>query len=48
MYESKLPFVKGVLISEGTLTLVPLPTKGAKSLFLAESSKNLFIVMGGK
>ncbi len=29
--------VKGCLISEGILTLVPLPTKGAKSLSWAEN-----------
>ena len=28
---------KGGLISEGTLTFVPLPTKGAKSLSITEN-----------
>ena len=36
----------GGLISEDVLTLVPLPTKGAKSLFRAENVNKLFTVMG--
>ena len=44
MYNSK----KGGLISEGILTLVPLPTKGAKSLSCAENLNKLFTVKGGK
>ena len=39
---------KGGLISEGNLTLVQLPTKGAKSLSWAENFKKLFIVLGGR
>ena len=42
------PCAKGGLISEGILTLVPLSTKGAKSLFLAENLKNLYTGMARK
>ena len=41
-------YAKGRLISEGILTLVPLPTKGAKLLSWAESLNKLFTVMGWK
>jgi hypothetical protein len=40
--------VKGGLISEVILTLVTLPTKGAKSLPRAENLNQLFIFMGRK
>ena len=36
------------LISEGILTLVQLPTKGAKLISRAENLNKLFPVMGGK
>ena len=39
---------KGGLISEGTLTLVPLSTKNSKSLSWAENLNKLFTVIGGK
>ena len=41
-------YTKGGLISEGSLTLVPLPIKGAKSLPWSENLNKLFTVMGGK
>ena len=41
-------FGKGGLITEGILTLVPLPTKGAKSLPWAEILNKLFTVIGKK
>ena len=37
---------KGSLTSEGILTLVLLPTKGAKSLLWAENLNELFTVYG--
>ena len=37
-----LQFIKGGLISEGALNLVPLPIKGAKSLPGSENLNNLF------
>ena len=40
--------IKGCLISEGILSLVPLPTKGAKSLSWSENLNKLLTVMGGK
>ena len=41
-------YIKVGLISESSLTLVPLPIKGAKSLPWAENLSKLFTVMGGK
>ena len=40
--QNKADLIKGGLISEGILTLVPLPEKGAKSLPEAENLKKLF------
>ena len=40
--------MKIVLFSEHILSLVPLPTKGAKSLPRAENLNKLFGVKGGK
>ena len=37
---------KGGLISEGILTLVPLPTKWSKLLSSAENLNKLFIIKG--
>ena len=45
-YASKF-FTKGDFISEGILTLVPLPIKGAKLLPWTELFKKLFTVMDG-
>ena len=39
---------KGSLISDGILTLVPLPIKGAKLLPWAENLNKLFTVLCGK
>ena len=39
---------KGCLISEGILTMVPLPAKRAKSLLQAKNLNELFTVMVGK
>ena len=39
---------KGGLTSEGILTLVPLPKRGAKSCHWAENLNKLFTVKGGK
>ena len=47
---ARIPY-KGGLISEGILTLLPLlplPTKGAKSLPSAENLNKLFTEKGGK
>ena len=41
-------YTKGGLISEGILTLVSLPIKGAKSLPWAENLNKLFTGMGEK
>ena len=40
--QNKADLIKGGLISEGILTLVPLPEKGAKSLPEAKNLKKLF------
>ena len=40
--QNKADLIKGGLISEGILTLVPLPEKSAKSLPEAENLKKLF------
>ena len=40
--------IKDDLISEGILTLTPLPIKGAKSLPRVENFKKLFSALGEK